>query len=79
MKFSLILIFSLSSLFGGGAVGFVDTTTKYEKSDIQDANRCESCGEPAELMPYNGEDIPEAETYPCPTVDKNGCIINIDA
>jgi hypothetical protein len=77
MKLSVVLIFFLSSLFGGGGVGSIDIITKYEKQDIKDANHCETCGEPAKLLPYNGEDIPEAQTYPCPPVDKKGCIVNI--
>ena len=33
---------------------------------------CEACGEPAELLPYNGEDIPMARLFPCPSIQ--GCL-----
>jgi hypothetical protein len=88
MKFLILLVLSLSTIFAGGdihptkvykkSVAEVYKTQKPKKLAIGYTKpKCEDCGEPAELLPYNGEDLPEAETYPCPLVDKNGCIINI--
>jgi len=59
MKFYIVLILFVSSLFGGG--------------DIREANHCEDCGELAELLPYYGEDLPLAETYPCPPIEEREC------
>ena len=70
MKLFMMLMLFISSLFAGGSVGSVDVVTKYEKMDMKLANPCETCGEPAELLPYNGEDLPEAKTYPCPKIDE---------
>lgn len=88
MKFLILLVLSLSTLFAGGDIrptkvykksaGEAYRTQKPEKLAVGYIKpKCEDCGEPAELLPYNGEDLPEAETYPCPAVDKHGCIINV--
>jgi len=36
-------------------------------------SKCQDCGEPAQLLPYHGEDIPLAETFPCPQEEIQGC------
>ena len=56
----------------------VESTQKIsEKSQLlaigKSRPKCEDCGEPAQLLPYHGEDIPLAETFPCPEEEKNGC------
>jgi hypothetical protein len=75
MKQLVILFLTISTLFAGGNTFPIDIITKYEKIDINLANGCETCGKPAKLLPYNGEDLPEAETFPCPPIDKKGCTI----
>jgi len=81
MRFFSIYIFSISFLFAGGdihvdnSIKYKDKTSKYEKLAIGYTKpKCEDCGEPAELLPYNGEDLPEAETFPCPSIDKRDCV-----
>jgi len=54
-----ILLFSLS--FGGGDIFEIEPIAKYETVENSSCN----CGVPAELLPYNGEDIPDAITEPC--------------
>lgn len=61
MKYFFILITTTIFIFAGGDFFPVELTTKFEKMD-RDA--CD-CGTPAQLLPYNGEDIPMAETEPC--------------
>jgi hypothetical protein len=86
MKFFLISILSISFLFGGGDIRvdkkhieYKDKAPKYEKLAIGYIKpKCNGdCGEPAELLPYNGEDLPEAETFPCPPVNEKGCMHDI--
>ena len=85
MKFFILLTLSLSILFAGGdirptkvyekSVGETERVQKPKKLAVGYIKpKCEDCGEPAELLPYNGEDLPEAETYPCPTADEKGCM-----
>ena len=86
MRFFLIFILSISFLFGGGDIR-VDDTVEYEiYDDIPKQEKlaigymkpkCKDCGEPAKLLPYNGEELPEAETFPCPPINKKGCIHHI--
>ena len=42
----------------------IDKNFTYEKISLPSGETC-GCGEPAELLPYNGEDIPLAKTEPC--------------
>ena len=77
MKYLLILTMS-AFLFAGGGFTSKDTTyykkmdKTYDVPQIITEDKCETCGEPAELLPYNGEDIPMAQTFPCPTI--KGCL-----
>jgi hypothetical protein len=89
MKFFIILSILLTSIFAGGEfstsqyerldkkkIEKIEKAPKYRKLAVGYIKpKCEDCGEPAELMPYNGvddENLPEAETYPCP--DDNECM-----
>ncbi len=89
MKLFFIFILSISSLFAGGDIlpvkeyqvkeytPFEATHNISEKPQLlaigKSRPKCEDCGEPAQLLPYHGEDIPLAETFPCPEEEKNGC------
>lgn len=67
MKLFTLTILINSFLFAGGDFFPVTEVTAYEKIDNDMANKClNGCGEPAILLPYYGEDIPLALTYPCP-------------
>jgi len=67
MKLFILTIVINSFLFAGGDFFPVTKQTKYEKMDKEMTDRClYSCGEPAVLLPYQGEDIPLATTFPCP-------------
>jgi len=68
MRYFLLLITTISLSFGGGDFFRVEPITKYEKMD--NSNSSCNCGTPAELLPYNGEDIPIIESEPCPN---NAC------
>jgi len=82
MKLFILTIFISSFLFAGGDFFPVTQLTKYEKMDKEMTDKCHySCGEPATLLPYTnneaenqGEEIPIAETFPCPY---NSCNKNI--
>ena len=83
MKLFIILSILLTSIFGGGEFS-TSQYERLEKKNIEKREKapqykklavgyikpkCVDCGEPAELMPYDGiedETLPEAETYPCP-------------
>jgi hypothetical protein len=66
----LIAVSVLSAfLFAGGEIR--SDTIVYQKP-IQNQNcykpniqKCPDCEDVAELCPYNGEELPEAETEPC--------------
>jgi len=62
MRYFLLPIFFVSLSFAGGDFFNIEPITKYEKID----NTLCNCGVPAELLPYNGEDIPTIESEPCP-------------
>jgi len=67
MKPILLLISINSFLFSGGDFLLVQKVTKYEKMDNAKADGCKNgCGTPAKLLPYHGENIPIAKTFPCP-------------
>jgi hypothetical protein len=67
MKFLMLLVIVNTFLFSGGDFFSVPKLTKYEKMDNNMLNGCKNgCGEPARLLPYHGEDIPIAPTFPCP-------------
>jgi len=72
MKFFILLISINCFLFSGGDFFVVQKLTKYEKMDNEKINRCQNdCGKPAKLLPYHGENIPIAKTFPCPL--SNAC------
>jgi len=70
MRIFIMTLFLSISLFAGGDILPVDPISKYEKmentlnNDIVD-NCVTTCGKPAILLPYYGEDIPMATITPC--------------
>ena len=87
MKLFIIFTISITILFSGGNFSTSKYKKLYQKGTQQKEivskhkkmaigyikPKCQDCGEPAELLPYHGEDLPEAKTYPCPSSDKNEC------
>ncbi len=82
MKLFLMMTLLLSSLFAGGDILPVSsenqTNIAQERVPIilavgAQKPKCEDCGEPAELLPYYGEDIPMAQTFPCPDEEQREC------
>ena len=82
MKF-LILLLTMSSLngfllAGDFFSGFEKTSyykqidKAYDEPEISQKKGCNTCGIPAILLPYNGEDIPMAKTFPCSAI--KGCM-----
>ena len=79
MKYLLILILAMNAfLFAGGGFSSKDITHYKQMDKVYDVpqiitkDKCETCGEPAELLPYKGEDIPLAQTFPCTEI--KGCL-----
>jgi hypothetical protein len=81
MKF-LILLFTLRSSFllAGDVIStpksvkyYKQIDKSYDKMETKSEKKCDACGEipPAVLLPYHGEDIPLAKTFPCSEV--KGC------
>jgi len=72
MKF-LILLLTLSNFLLAG--DFPSTSENinhykqmdksYDESELNTKKDCDVCGTPAILLPYHGEDIPLAKTFPC--------------
>ena len=79
MKLFYMLLLSISALFGGGDILPVATPNHDLKEQPiilaigPQKPKCNDCGEPAELLPYNGEDIPLAKTFPCPEETRKEC------
>jgi len=80
MKF-LILLFTLSSFLLAGDVTSTPKSIKhykqidksYDKLEMKSEKKCDACGRipAAVLLPYHGEDIPLAKTFPCSEI--RGC------
>ena len=82
MKF-LILLLSMSYFLLAGDFFSTSKTINnykqvdkaYDESEITTMNNCNTCGVPAVLLPYNGENIPIAKTFPCTPI--KGCISTV--
>ena len=75
MKLFILSMLINTFLFAGGDFFPVSEETKYEKMDREMSDSClYSCGEPAVLLPYHGEDIPLATTFPCPVNNCNNTV-----
>jgi len=84
MKQFILLILFASALFAGGDIRPTKSNISTANDKVRGLSKqkiavgyvkpkCEDCGEPAELLPYNGEDLPIAETFPCPPEEENLC------
>jgi hypothetical protein len=71
MKLLLSLIVAGATLFAGGDIRpmkvYKPVVQKQVRTDCYKPNikKCPDCEDVAELCPYNGENIPMAETQPC--------------
>jgi len=84
MKF-LILLLTLSSFLLAGDVISTPKSIKYykqidksyDKLETKSEKKCDACGgiPVAVLLPYHGENIPLAKTFPCSEIQ--GCITTI--
>jgi hypothetical protein len=79
MKFLLILLTLSSFLLAGDVFStneavehYKQIDKNYDKSNKVTKKDCDTCGTPAILLPYNGEDIPSAKTFPCSSI--KGCL-----
>ena len=85
MKKLYLLPLSGFLLFAGGDIMPVEPMTKFEKMDNEWSNQMDTLEEPltkgegcfndddiepAELLPYNNEDIPDAQTEPYTVLEK---------
>jgi len=71
----LILLFTWSSFLLAGDVISTPKSIKYykqidksyDKLEMKSKKKCDACGKipAAVLLPYHGEDIPLAKTFPC--------------
>jgi hypothetical protein len=71
MKLLLALMIAGATLFAGGDIR-PDRVVTYKKPIIKhkgcykpNIKKCPDCEDVAELCPYNGEELPIAETTPC--------------
>ena len=70
MRILLALMITGATLFAGGDIR--PDRTVYQKPVVKQKHcykpnikKCPDCEDVAELCPYNGEDLPLAETEPC--------------
>lgn len=78
MKLLLTLMVAGSALLvAGGDIVPVKVVTKYEKMEVKldkcikpNIKKCPDCVDVAELCPYNGEDLPIAETTACEGLER---------
>jgi hypothetical protein len=70
MKLFLAFIVAGVTLFAGGdirpdRVVYQKPVVKHQGCYKPNIRKCPDCEDIAELCPYNGEDLPEAQTEPC--------------
>lgn len=70
MKLLLALMIAGVTLFAGGdirpdKVVYQKPVVKHQGCYKPNIKKCPDCVDVAELCPYNGEDLPLAETEPC--------------
>jgi hypothetical protein len=70
MKLLLALIVAGVTLYAGGDIRpdrpiYQKPTVKHQGCYKPNIPKCPDCEDVAELCPYNGEDLPLAETEPC--------------
>ncbi|NOZ90681.1 MAG: hypothetical protein GXO60_05270 [Epsilonproteobacteria bacterium] len=70
MKLLLALMIAGATLFAGGdirpdRVVYQKPVVKHQHCYKPNIKKCPDCEDVAELCPYNGEDLPEAQTEPC--------------
>ena len=58
------ILISTDFIYGKPNYQAIDNHFTYTKIDEENIISCD-CGVAAELLPYNGEDIPMAKTEPC--------------
>ena len=63
MKYFILFFFCQTLLFAGDITNS-SKAIQYKLIDKSFTLNCD-CGIPAELLPYNGENIPMAKTMPC--------------
>jgi len=71
MKLLLALIVAGVTLYAGGDIRpdrqiYQKPVVKHQRGCYKpNIQKCPDCEDVAELCPYNGEDLPEAQTEPC--------------
>jgi len=70
MKLLLALMIAGATLYAGGdirpdRVVYQKPVVKHQNCYKPNIQKCPDCDDVAELCPYNGEDLPLAETEPC--------------
>ncbi len=69
MRLLLSITILTAILFAGGEIRpervVVHKPVQHNRCYKPNIQKCPDCEDVAELCPYNGEDLPEAETTPC--------------